>query len=677
MRFVRVPAIQSGSASSYSQSVRTRVQFRIDHVDRRARRGSVRTAAGVDSGLTELATINSHTLPAGYRLFDEYEIGAVLQLGVASVRYAAIAGNVPVVVEEYFPARLARRHDGVEVAPGSAGVADEFEAGLSAFLATSRTLARLRDDSIAAMHHWVDANGTGYAVSEAVQGQSLSARLETQATLSDGELRDLIQPLISGLGAAHAVGLLHRQVSPDNIFIRPDGTPVLCNFGIGAKVVGGARQAFDAHTGNLADIAPGYAALEQYSPGGREGPWTDIYAFGAVMYRCTTGTTPADAPFRAAGGDLTPAAHLDGGRDANMLAAIDAGMAVSIASRPQSLLAWQAMLFGGSPQAMLANRAGRTSARGFGRAASPGPSPIAVARPVARTAGRPGFEQPGVGRRALRWAVPALAATGMIAVITWIDTGVLRGNAVMPAGMLPAHGYGPVRPNELADGLVSGGTGPTMVMLPPGRIRLGCFGVDCSAPEAPGRAVVFRRAFAVSKYEVTDIDYAPFAAATGRSLPPMVAGRAPRPVVNVSWHDAVAYAAWLSEQTGRDYRLTSEAEWEYAARAGGDAGGRGDLAAPPQGVAPVGAGPANAWGFHDMLGSVAEWVYDCGGTVLTPAPEDGTAWVWEGCDTRVRRGGLWDASSPEVGRDHVRTFADPGRQASDTGFRVSSHVTGA
>ena len=602
----------------------------------------------------------------------------MLHLGVASVRYAATAGNVPVVVEEYFPARLAKRHDGVEVAPESAREADEFDAGLSAFLATSRTLAHLRDDSIAAMHHWVDANGTGYAVSEAVQGQSLSARLEVQATLPDGELRDLMQPLISGLGAAHTVGILHRQVSPDTIFMRHDGTPVLCNFGIGTKVVGGARQAFDAHTGNLADIAPGYAALEQYSPGGREGPWTDIYALGAVMYRCTTGTTPADAPFRAAGGDLMPAAHLDGGRDANMLAAIDAGMAVPIASRPQSLPAWQAMLFGGSPQTMLASRAGRTSARGFGRAASPGPSPISVSRPVARAAGRQGFEQPGVGRRALRWAVPALAATGMIAVITWIDTGVLRGNADVLAGVPPVHGYGPVRRNELADGLASGGTGPTMVMLPPGRVRLGCFGTDCTVPEAPGRAVVFRRAFAVSKYEVTDIDYAPFAVATGRPPPPVVAGRAPRPVVNVSWHDAVAYAAWLSEQTGREYRLTSEAEWEYAARAGDDGSGRGDVAAPPQGIAPVGAaGAANAWGFHDMLGNVAEWVYDCGGAVLTPAPEDGTAWVWEGCESRVRRGGLWDASLPEGGSDDLRTFADPSRRSPDTGFRVSSQVADA
>ena len=618
-----------------------------------------------------MATINSHTLPTGYQLFDTYEIRAVLQLGVASVRYAATAGDVPVVVEEYFPARLAKRQDGVEVAPESARAVDEFEAGLSAFLARSRTLSGLRDDNVASMHHWVDANGTGYAVSEAVAGETLDARLERQATLTDEELRGLMQPLIRGLSAAHRIGVLHRQINPEAIVIRPDGTPVLRSFGIGAKIVGGARQAFEAHTGSLAEIAPGYAALEQYSPGGREGPWTDIYALGAVMYRCTTGTTPADAPFRAAGGDLTPAAHEGDGRDVNMLAAIDAGMAVPIASRPQSLPTWQAMLFRDAPQTTLASRAARTSARGFGRAVSVSPSQVTVSRQVARIAVRQGPEDANAGLRALRWAVPALAATGMIAVITWVDTGILRGNADVPEGVPVPHGYGPVRRNEQADVLRSGGAGPTMVLLPPGRIRMGCLGPDCSGPDAPGRLVVFKRSFAVSKYQVTDMDYAPFAAATGRPSPALVAEAARRSVVNVSWHDAVAYAAWLSSQTGREYRVPSEAEWEYAARAGGDGGGRADLASPSGDVASAGIGAPNAWGFHNMLDNVSEWVFDCGGTVPTPPPEDGSAWVQEGCESRVRRRGLWDASSSDAGPAALRTSSDPDRRAEDTGFRVA------
>ncbi|MCY4119439.1 MAG: SUMF1/EgtB/PvdO family nonheme iron enzyme [Acidobacteria bacterium] len=616
-----------------------------------------------------MATLNSHTLPAGYRLFDAYEIRAVLHLGVASVRYAATAGDVPVVVEEYFPARLAKRRDGVEVAPESARAADEFNAGLAAFLATSRTLAGLRNDSLAAMHHWVDANGTGYAVSDAIPGETLSARLERQATLTDDELGNLIQGLIRGLGAAHAVGMLHRQISPDAIVVRPDGAPVLRNFGIGAKVVGGARQAFNVHAGNLADIAPGYAALEQYSPGGREGPWTDIYALGAVMYRCATGTTPADAPFRAAGGDLAPAESVGDGRDVDMLAAIDAGMAVPIASRPQSLPVWQAMLFRDSPRTMPRSRAARTSARGFGRAASAAP-PITVPERVAPVDARPGPEDAAVGRRALQWAVPALVATGVIAIMTWVDTGVLRSSANVSAGLPPPPGHEPVRRHELADELRSGGTGPIMVMLPPGRARIGCFGADCSSPDAPGRPVAFERAFAVSKYEVTETDYAPFAAATGRP-PPSLAEGGRHPAVNVSWHDAVAYAAWLSEQTGREYRVPSEAEWEYAARAGDDGGGRAGPGTASRAIGPVGDGAANAWGIHDMSGNASEWVFDCGEPGQTPAPEDGSAWVREGCETRVRRLGPGDASSTETGPGAVRISSDPDRPSPDTGFRVA------
>ena len=82
-------------------------------------------------------------------------------------------------------------------------------------------------------------------------------------------------------------------------------------------------------------------------------------------------------------------------------------------------------------------------------------------------------------------------------------------------------------------------------------------------------------------------------------------------------------------------------------------------------------------GSYDMLGNVSEWVYDCGGTVPTPAPEDGSAWVWEACESRVRRGGLWDASLPEAGQDALRALVEPGRQAADTGFRVAFDGTNA
>ena len=135
-------------------------------------------------------------------------------------------------------------------------------------------------------------------------------------------------------------------------------------------------------------------------------------------------------------------------------------------------------------------------------------------------------------------------------------------------------------------------------------------------------------------------------------------GRGGRPVIHVSWEDATAYAAWLSEETGEEYRLPSESEWEYAARAGtttrytwrddigrnrsncDGCGGRWD---DEDRTAPAGSFAANAWGLHDVHGNVWEWVGDCWHENYARAPRDGSAWTTGGdCSRRVVRGGSWD-----------------------------------
>ena len=133
-------------------------------------------------------------------------------------------------------------------------------------------------------------------------------------------------------------------------------------------------------------------------------------------------------------------------------------------------------------------------------------------------------------------------------------------------------------------------------------------------------------------------------------------GRGTRPVINVSWEDAQAYVSWLSSQTGEAYRLMSEAEWEYVARAGSqtayswgsDIGsnranceGCGSQWDPSQ-TAPVGSFQANAYGVHDMHGNVWEWVEDCGNFSYAGTPSDGSAWRSVDCSRRVLRGGSWN-----------------------------------
>lgn len=174
--------------------------------------------------------------------------------------------------------------------------------------------------------------------------------------------------------------------------------------------------------------------------------------------------------------------------------------------------------------------------------------------------------------------------------------------------------------------------------------------------EHPVRDVVVARAFALGRFPVTFDEWDRFAGATGSGLPPDEGwGRGARPVINISWRDATAYAAWLRIETGKPYRLPSEAEWEYAARAGtttayhwGDAMSprdahylREDVSTTVLGTVPVGRFPPNAFGLHDMLGNVWEWVEDCWNEFYLGAPSGATPWLRGDCDRRVLRGGSW------------------------------------
>ena len=244
------------------------------------------------------------------------------------------------------------------------------------------------------------------------------------------------------------------------------------------------------------------------------------------------------------------------------------------------------------------------------------------------------------------------------------------------------------------DTLSSGGKGPEMVVIPAGSFRMGCLNDDgdCSN-EFPVHDVDVPR-FALSKYEVTFAQWDACVAAGGCGgyRPPDEGwGRGDRPVIWVSWDDARSYAAWLSSQTGEDYRLPSESEWEYAARAGtttkyhwGDQIGVnqancqshycGDMF---QHTAPVGSFPANAWGLHDMHGNIWEWVEDCWHGNYQGAPTDGSAWTSEGnCSVhrRVVRGGSWGLDPGDL-RSAYRNWGPAGHRNITFGFRVARTLT--
>jgi len=295
--------------------------------------------------------------------------------------------------------------------------------------------------------------------------------------------------------------------------------------------------------------------------------------------------------------------------------------------------------------------------------------------------------------------------------------------------------YGLFRPGQVfTEALQFGGRGPEMVVIPHGAFRMGAADSEADATDAerPARNIRFDRGLAVSRTEVTVGEFRRFVGATGhvarssrRGHPTAYDERSGNlvrgsridwqsdyagqpaadnlPVVHVSADDAAAYARWLAEQTGEAYRLPSEAEFEYALRAGGQARFPwGDGPPPPNagnftgardvspsgrrwrnafegygdgawGPARVGSYAANAFGLHDMAGNVSQWVADCWHESYRRAPVDGQAWINPGCRERVVRGGSW-ASSPAQTRSAWRVGSNVDTTNARVGFRVVREI---
>jgi formylglycine-generating enzyme required for sulfatase activity len=228
---------------------------------------------------------------------------------------------------------------------------------------------------------------------------------------------------------------------------------------------------------------------------------------------------------------------------------------------------------------------------------------------------------------------------------------------------------------------------PVMIVIPAGKFIMGSpeSEPDRNASEGPPHEVMIAKPFAVSKFEVTFEEWDACAAAAACPRAPDHWGRGAMPVINVSWVDAKQYVTWLSQLTGKHYRLLTEAEWEYAARAGSNTryswgndlgmgnancdgcGSQWDL----QQTAPVGSFKPNGSELYDVHGNVWEWVEDSWHETYDRAPTDGSAWLQGGNPSyRVIRGGSWRNESDEV-RAAVR-FQRNARVRFDTlGFRVA------
>jgi serine/threonine protein kinase len=268
----------------------------------------------------------------------EYRIEQVLGAGGFGITYRALDTNLDkdVAIKEYLPGELAMRAaDGNVVAQGTTHEAG-YKWGLDRFLLEARTLGKFSHPHIVRVLRYFEANATAYMVMDYEKGDPLKTVLQLDPQPSEEKLKALVAPLLDGLAAVHATGFLHRDIKPDNIFIRANGTPVLIDFGA-------ARQAMGGETKSLTSIlTPGYAPLEQYSGEGKQGPWTDLYAMGGVLYRAVADKNPPDAVSRIRGDTLAAGlAGVRGKYSEPFLRAIEWAVHLDEKKRPQSVEQWK------------------------------------------------------------------------------------------------------------------------------------------------------------------------------------------------------------------------------------------------------------------------------------------------------------------------------------------------
>ena len=289
---------------------------------------------------------NLHCLRKGTRLIGRYTIEGVLGQGGFGITYLGMdeLHEKPVAIKEFFPQGIVTRNieyqDTVTVT--FVGEKDNYEKGKERFLKEARTMAKFsKDKGIVKALDFFEINNTAYIVMEYLEGVTLKQYLRENKRIDAEDLVELLVPLIESLDEIHSQGLIHRDISPDNIMVLPDGRIKLMDFGA-------ARDYTEFGEKSLSIVLkPGYAPPEQYQTHGVQGPWTDIYALCATMYKCITGENPPDAIDRLVDDHLKKISAFGITVSPQIEEAIIKGMSVAAKDRYQNVGDFCEDLYGG------------------------------------------------------------------------------------------------------------------------------------------------------------------------------------------------------------------------------------------------------------------------------------------------------------------------------------------
>lgn len=279
---------------------------------------------------------NLHCLRKGTRLIGRYTIEKVLGQGGFGITYLGIdeLHEKKVAIKEFFPQGIVTRNIEYEdaVTVTFVGEKDNYNKGKEKFLKEARIMARFsKDEGIVKAQDFFEINNTAYIVMEYLEGITLKQYLRENERIEPEELLELFVPLIESLDEIHSQGLIHRDISPDNIRVLLGGKIKLMDFGA-------ARDYTDFGEKSLSLILkPGYAPPEQYQTHGVQGPWTDIYALCATMYKCLTGENPPDAIERVMDDNLKEISEFGIPVSKQMEETIIKGMSISARNRYQNI----------------------------------------------------------------------------------------------------------------------------------------------------------------------------------------------------------------------------------------------------------------------------------------------------------------------------------------------------